>query len=278
MTPEKNRVDDQNEYLLGTDDAELARLGFQHRVWSEQFFSLCERAGFAPGQTICDLGCGPGYTTVDLATIVGDQGRVIAVDESERFLAHLKAKCETLGIRNIETTQSDLHALTLPEASLDGAHARWVFCYLREPETVVRAVSVALRVGGVLAVQDYYHYQGVALAPENDAFRRVAAEVERSFAMHGGDTDIAGRLPQMMARCGLEVLSITPISRVARPGTALWQWPETFYRDYVPRLVEMGCLTQSEVDAFFEEWSRNSADPNAFFLTPPMLDVIAVKV
>jgi SAM-dependent methyltransferase len=60
---------DEREYVLGTNDEELARLGFQHRVWGEQAFALWERAGFAPGQTILDAGCGPGFATLDLARL-----------------------------------------------------------------------------------------------------------------------------------------------------------------------------------------------------------------
>lgn len=80
---------DEREYVLGTNDEELTRLGFQHRVWGEHAFALWNRAGFAPGQTILDAGCGPGFATLDLARLVGPRGRIIAVDHSARFLDHL---------------------------------------------------------------------------------------------------------------------------------------------------------------------------------------------
>ena len=66
-------IREKGEYVLGTNDEELMRLGFQHRVWGEQAFALWERAGFAPGQTIVDVGCGPGFATLDLARLTNPQ-------------------------------------------------------------------------------------------------------------------------------------------------------------------------------------------------------------
>src|SRR5262245_50101060 len=71
-------------YVLGTHDAELDRLGLQHRIWSEHAFALWERAGIRPGQRVLDVGCGPGYATVDLARLLGPASRIVAIDESQR--------------------------------------------------------------------------------------------------------------------------------------------------------------------------------------------------
>ena len=38
------------------------------------------------GMTVLDLGCGPGYFTIDIAQMVGKSGRVIAADLQEGML------------------------------------------------------------------------------------------------------------------------------------------------------------------------------------------------
>ncbi len=268
---------EEREYVLGTNDEELQRLGFQHRVWGEQAFALWERAGFAPDQTILDVGCGPGFATLDLARLVGTTGRIIAVDHSARFLAHLNGQLSAQGITNVETRMLSVEQLDLPRASVDGGFARWVLCYLAEAESVVAAVSKALRSGGVFAVQDYFHYRAATLAPKSAIFDKVVEAVHESLRVRGGDSDFAARLPGMMQRCGLRVREIHPILRVARPGSALWNWPTTFFRNYIPVLVEMGLLTTGDQEEFHAEWSRRSADPATFFCTPPVFDIIGVK-
>jgi ubiquinone/menaquinone biosynthesis C-methylase UbiE len=268
---------DEQEYLLRTSDEELVRLGSQHGVWAELAFALWERAGFAPGQTILDLGCGPGYTTLDLASLVGPSGRVIAIDESRRFLDFFEAQQKVRGVTNVETRCGDVQKIDLPAGSIDGAYARWVLCYLKEPEEVVARVARALRPGGAMAVLDYFHYLGFTHGPRSAALDRVAVAVQESVRSRGGDLDMMGHLPAMMARHGLTVKEIAPVVRVARPGSALWEWPIAFFNNFLPVLVEGGFLTEHEAQAFQDDWKERSNNPSAFLLTPPMLEVIGVK-
>ena len=55
----------EHEYVLGTDRAELERLGLQHQLWSEHAPRAWERAGFQRGMKLLDVGCGPGFATFD---------------------------------------------------------------------------------------------------------------------------------------------------------------------------------------------------------------------
>ena len=267
----------EHEYVLGTNDDELVRLGFQHRVWGEYAYAIWERAGFAPGQTILDVGCGPGFGTLDLARLVGSSGRIIALDESARFLDHLTAQVHAQGVGNVETVRADVNSMPLASESIDGAYARWVLCFVGDPLSVVECVASALRPGGVFAVQDYFNYGAIALAPRSATFEKVIDAVEASWRGRGGDPDVAAKLPAMMQQCGLTVREVRPIARVARPGSALWDWPGSFFRNYIPALVSSGYLTNADQVAFKEEWALRSRDPHTFFCTPPVYDVIASK-
>lgn len=276
-------MSNETEYVLGTDQAELARLELQHRLWSAQAFALWERAGFAPGQTILDVGCGPGFATWDLSQLAGPTGNIIAVDESERFIHFLKSDIATRSQTTANRTApilarvGDVQRLDLTEGTVDSAYARWVLCFVRDPEAVVAGVAKALKPGGVFAVQDYFNYTALTLAPRSEAIDRIIRAVHQSWRDHGGDDDVVARLPAIMSRCGLKVREIKPILRVATPDSPLWQWPNSFFRNYVPRLVEMGFVTRDEQRAFQEDWAIRSRDPHTFFMTPPVFDVIAQK-
>ncbi len=265
------------EYILGTDEAELRRLGLQHRLWSAEAYSAWERAGFGKGHTILDVGCGPGFATIDLALLVGEAGRVIAVDESDRYVEWLKARARLNGLSNVEATTGDVQRLGVATASVDGAYARWVMCFVANPEAVIAGVARALRPGGVFVVQDYFNYRAVTLAPRSEIFSKVIAATNTSWKMRGGDPDIASHLPGMMRRHGLRVREIRPHLRVARPGSLLWQWPETFFRNFIPRLIEMDLLSPGDLEAYERDWAARSADPDTFFSTPPVYDVIAER-
>ena len=83
-------MNEESVYILGTDKEELIRLELQHKVWSSEAKRGWDLAGFKTGQTILDLGCGPGYCTEELALIVGKTGKVIGVDRSDTFYCILK--------------------------------------------------------------------------------------------------------------------------------------------------------------------------------------------
>lgn len=192
----------EREYVLGTDDAELMRLGLQHRLWSAQAFACWERAGVKPGATVLDVGAGPGFAALDIAQLVAPTGRVVAVDESEKFLDYLNTRARALGVQSIETLTRDAQSLDLPPGTIDIAYARWVLCFTPRPRDVVAGVASALKPGGVFAVQDYVNWAALTLSPASDAFLRVMPAVGASWRSHGGDPQIGQKLPAMMKACG----------------------------------------------------------------------------
>ena len=83
----------ERSYYLGTHDDEIRRLGLQHRVWRPHVLDAWRRAGVTTSSTVIDAGAGPGYASLDLAEIVEENGRVIALERSERFIDALKGRC-----------------------------------------------------------------------------------------------------------------------------------------------------------------------------------------
>src|SRR6185436_9361566 len=268
---------DEKEYVLGTDRAELERLGLQHQLWLAQAAAAWERAGFRRGQRILDVGCGPGFATIDLAQRVGPRGKVVAVDISQRFLTHLEERASARGLTNVRAVQGSVERMEVGESGFDGAYARWVLCFVRRPAAVLRQVARRLKRGGVFVIQDYFHYENLVIAPECEAFRRVIRAVHQSWRARGGDADIGCRLPGLLRRAGFEVREILPLVRLARPGSPLWDWPDTFFDIHLPSLVKTGFLTAAHERNYRRAWAQRSRNPGAFFTSPPMVEIIAVK-
>lgn len=267
----------EQEYVLGTDVDELQRLGFQHQVWAEHTSRLWQLARFAPGQRLLDLGCGPGYATMDLAQLVSTTGEVIAVDVSQRFLQALERLAAARGLSHVQALQQDATALTLPAASLDGAFARWVLSFTPNPQAVVERVFDALAPGAPFAVFDYANYEAITLAPPSAAFDRVIAATARSVRDAGGGFDVGARLPALLQHAGFAVEHVEPFVRVARPRDALWAWPSTFFANYLPSLVERSLITPADADAFRTAWDERTRDPGAFLVTPTIVGIVARK-
>ena len=62
----------------------VASPGFRERRNQESLALLLDRLGVTGGESVLEVGCGTGAVTLPLATVVGKQGRVVAVLERNR--------------------------------------------------------------------------------------------------------------------------------------------------------------------------------------------------
>src|SRR3982751_4446425 len=97
----------ERDYVLGTHDEELQRLGVQHRAWPRVVLDGWEKAGVIDGSRGLDGGAGPGYATVDLAEIVGPSGRVVAVERSNNFVNAIKNAVRRQSLANVDVHELD---------------------------------------------------------------------------------------------------------------------------------------------------------------------------
>lgn len=269
-----------DHYVLGVNEAEIARLGFQHQLWSEAAHACWDRAAVRPGQTVLDIGAGPGFATFDLAQIVGETGRVIALDEADRYLHHVREQAASRGLAWIETLKGDASALSaagVKPGSVDVAYSRWCFCFLRDSASAVREAARALKPGGRLCIQDYFHYESMTIAPKSEVFSAVIRAVGQSWRTRGGNPDVMGSLPGAFLDNGLEVESLRNLTRIARPGSMMWEWPTAFWRNFVPELERLGLVSAELRRAFEAEWVARTADPRSWIYLPPMFELIGVK-
>ncbi len=182
-----------------------------------------------------------------------------------------------MGLANVTAEVGDAERLELPEGSFDGAYARWVMFVVGDADAVAEGVARALRPGGTFVAQEYCSYEGVYVSPRAPVFARVFGAVAESIRASGGDPDVGSRLPELMRRHGVEPRSVRPLQRVARPGTALWEWPRGFFENFLPTLVAEGRIGPGDAEEFMDEWHWRTLDPDAFFWTPPMVEVVGVK-
>jgi ubiquinone/menaquinone biosynthesis C-methylase UbiE len=267
---------ENNAYILGTDTEELHRLGVQHQVWAEEAQQGWRLAQFTAGQTLLDLGCGPGFCTKELAYIVGSTGKVIGIDRSSAFIAHLE-QLRNLHHLKIEGILADFDEMRLQPESLDGMYCRWALAWLPNPEEILKKVYDALKPGGKMVIHEYYDWSTHQTEPHNPALAKAIAAALKSFKNSDGEIDIGRQLPIMLHSLGMKVTNIRLMPKIAIPQTLIWQWPKTFYYSYYPRLVEMGYLTQEEVTTALAAFSEMETTAGATLCCPLMVEIIAEK-
>lgn len=267
----------EEDYIIGTNDAELKRLGLQHTLWRESGLGVWRRAGIRPGMRVLDVGCGPGYASYDLAQLVGPEGEVVAIDQSEFFLAALREGARNRGLENIRTIHAPLDTFDWPDAEFDAVWTRWVLCFLPDPYAALQGIKQALKPGGVFVAQEYVDYRSFRLEPSEPVFDRFVSAVEASWAHFKGDPNIARRFPAWFSELGLEIDEMTPVLYAARPADPIFRWPITWLEEAPARLVELGFLSRDDADAFLEFLDRRAADPDTLLMTPCVLTSRARK-
>src|SRR5205809_2516805 len=265
----------ERDYLLGTHYEELARLALQHRVWRPRALDAWRRAGFTVGQTLIDVGCGPGYASLDLAEMVGPSGRIVAIDRSRRFLDALEAARRGRGLDHIETLELDLDEADLPAIGADGAWGRWVFAFVRRPRELLARVGRTLRKGGALVLHEYFDYSTWRLTPRSPEHEEFVSVVTESWRASGGEPDVGLDLPLWLEDCGFETRSLRPIIDVVPRSDFVWEWPSSFMEVGLRRLVDLGRLTPDRARAISKAFATAQPPPRALMVTPAVLQTTA---
>ena len=113
-------------------------------------------AGFVPGGTVVDLGCGTGRAFEPLRGAVGPGGTVLGVDVTEEMLATAAAYDRT---RHATLLLADARRLPLPDRAVDGIFAAGLLQHLSDPDGGLVELARVTRHGGRLAL---FHPSGRA--------------------------------------------------------------------------------------------------------------------
>lgn len=270
MTQSKER-----DYVLGTHEAELERLGVQHRAWQPVVLDCWAKAGITTGSKVLDVGAGPGYATVDLAEIVGRTGKVVAVERSTNFVNALKETIRERELSNVEVHELDLMNDNLPVGPFDFAWCRWVLCFVSDPNLLVQKIAGALRDGGRAIFHEYGHYTTWKFVPPRPSHQEFRDHVVATWRESGGEPDAGLLLPSWLASNGFTVRSIEPRIFCIRPSDYMWQWPAQFIEVQLLRLQELGKIDRAFAEKARKDLRAAETDPSSFMLTPLVLEIVA---
>ncbi|HEX4412311.1 MAG TPA: methyltransferase domain-containing protein [Lacipirellulaceae bacterium] len=108
-----------------------------------------------PGDVVCDLGCGNGFYTLKLAKLVGDKGKVVAVDIQREMLELLKDRAAEDKLANIEPVLGTTTDPRLPANSIDLVLLVDVYHEFSNPEEMLAAIRKSLKPNGRIALAEF---------------------------------------------------------------------------------------------------------------------------
>lgn len=267
-----------SDYFIGVNEAEVDRLGTQHEAWRPETEQLWKDAGFASCRSLLDLGCGPGFTSLDLARVVGPSGEICAVDKADSYLHLLEARARALGLSNVRVLNADLASSGSFGGAFDAAFCRWCLAFLgSDLDLALRNIRQALRPGGVFAAMEYLTLRSLTCSPPSDAFDANSRAWIEFYSRHGGDSTVGQALPRRLVAAGFRIRSVKCVGGMAHPQHRWWSWWERLIRDFGPKFVEEGLLRTEQLAALHRDWADFSGQPSAFIYTPILLQVVAER-
>jgi SAM-dependent methyltransferase len=220
-----------------------------------------------PGQTLLDVGAGPGTITADLAERVAP-GRVTALEATADALELSRSELGSRGIA-ADFVVGDVHALDLPDDSFDVVHAHQVLQHLADPVQALREMRRVCKPGGIVAARDS-DYAGFVWYPALPALDRWMELYQQTTRDNGGEPNAGRQLLSWAHAAGFTDVT---------PSAALWCFATPEDRGYwggmwTDRILDSAFATQlldegratrpdlEEISAAFRAWT---ADPDSWF-------------
>jgi ubiquinone/menaquinone biosynthesis C-methylase UbiE len=138
-------------------------MSFAHAAWltrperqqEEDPLQAIGQLGLKSGMVVCDMGCGNGFYSLEMAKRILPGGRVIAVDIQQEMLHLLHLRAQEANIDNIQTVLGTLVDPFLPEGELDLVLMVDVYHEFSHPEQMLQAIRKSLKPTGRIALVEF---------------------------------------------------------------------------------------------------------------------------
>jgi len=266
------------DYFLGVHQKELERLDRQHTAWQPSTQQLIQQANLPNCQSILDLGCGPGFTTFELADNCPN-AHITALDKAALYQKFLQHQITQKKAKNITPLYEDILNLGQQQGQYDGAFCRWFLAFLIDDlPNILSAIYDKLNPGGVFAAMEYLTLGNVLSAPPNKGFLANTRAWHNFYLTNSGDANIGTYLPQLLMNAGFTIEHQTCVGGFAPVGHRWWNWWRDAHENFAPVFVEQNLMTPAELTeatAFFKAQETNE---KGFIYSPIILQVVARKV
>jgi SAM-dependent methyltransferase len=222
----------------------------------------------APGQSLLDIGCGPGTITADLAARVAP-GRVIGIDRAEEPLTAARALATERGLTNVTFAVGDAYQMQFPDGTFDVVHAHQMLQHLTDPVAALAEMRRVSRTGGLVAVRDA-DYAATTWFPADVRLDRWLELLTDVAHANGAEPDAGRRLLSWARAAGFaDVTASASVWCFADDEARGWWgglWADRVTRsELADQAVAAGLSNRWELEDIARAWREWSMRPDGWF-------------
>ncbi|WP_245566854.1 methyltransferase domain-containing protein [Jonesia quinghaiensis] len=226
-----------------------------------------------PGQTMLDVGCGPGTLTIDLARALAP-GQVTGVDAADIVLESARALATEQGVNNVTFAQANVYELPFDDGSFDIVHAHQVLQHLSDPVKAINEMRRVTAPGGIIAVRDA-DYGAMTWYPPSEGLTEWNILYHEVTSAYGYEADAGRRLLSWFRAAGIDAENIQPSAGVwcyATPESREWWgalWAERCVAsNFAVQARDAGLADDVALEDLAEEWRTWAEQPDGWFMIP----------
>lgn len=235
---------------------ELKRLQAIEEVFDPASQRHILATGLTTGWHCLEVGVGAGSIMRWLAEVVGERGKITAIDLDTRFVAETD-------LSNVEVLKADIQSVPLESQSFDLIHTRFVLIHIPDFQVVLDKILDLLKPGGWIVVEEPDFSAARAIVGDDAACQsvnRVNRAILQMFADRGIDYALGVRLPAIFQRLGLQQLSVENETPLSHGGSGLATVMEMSAEQLAERYIATGEATCQDI----EQYCRFANDPNTW--------------
>ncbi len=201
----------------------MPELNLRNDVYRRPLQTALDRLGLSLGWRCADVGAGGGDVTVALAALVGDRGRVYALDVDPARRDEVAQAAAEAGEAQVVAITQAAEELVLPE-KVDLAYCRFLLMHVVDPLVVLVRMASVTRDGGWVVVQE----------PITSAGRVGGTAMSMPGARH---PDVGALLPALVRHAGLALVDAwaeAPAGAGPVPWRTTWRTSPALARATVP--------------------------------------------
>ncbi|MFD0019813.1 methyltransferase domain-containing protein [Streptomyces sp. NPDC058382] len=172
---------------------------------------MLEELGVRAGQTVVDLGCGPGTDLLALAEGVTATGAVIGIDHDRAAVD--AARERTTEHRTVDVRLGDIQDLPLADRTADRARTDRVLQHVEDPLLALREIHRVLRPGGRIVMGEP-DWDTLAVDHPDSGLSRAYTRYVTDEVIR--NARIGRQLPRLAAEAGFTVPTVIPVTPVFR--------------------------------------------------------------